>query len=220
MALSNTVRRDYTTSDADMLTNAQSKLASYQEDSAVFEDFDNQIFNALMEADWLAALNTAAQTLDDDSVLEQQTQLTAAIEAKMVECRAYFQKQVKYFIEKAFPNQPLVWNEFGYNDYDKIRVSAKDMVRFMRKLHIFMQKYQTQLLAANFPLPKIALAETLRIELDTILTTQEYFIASRPSLTQDRINKLNKVFGYMAQVCKVGKMLFDDDEVRYERYLL
>jgi hypothetical protein len=220
MALNNTVRRDYTTSDADMLTNARNKLASYREDSAIFEDFDNQIFNVPMEQDWLAALNIADQTLDDDSVLEQQTQLTAAIEAKMVECRAYFQKQVKYFIEKAFPNQPLVWNEFGYNDYDKVRVSAKDMVRFMRKLHIFMQKYQAQLLTANFPLPKIALAETLRIELDTILTTQEYFIASRPSLTQDRINKLNKVFGYMAQVCKVGKMLFDDDEVRYERYLL
>ena len=219
MPTNQTVRRDYTVSDAEMLANAKLKLQIYCDDAADFEAFDNIVFNPKMLTDWRAAIAIAEQTMDDDSVVEQQMQLTATIEAKMAACRSYFQKQVKYFIEKAFPQQPLVWNEFGYNDYDKVRVSAKDMVRFMRKLHIFMQKYQTELTAANFQADKIALAETLRIELDTILTTQEYFIASRPSLTQDRINKLNRVFGYMAQVCRVGKMLFDEDEVRYEKYL-
>lgn len=220
MANQTTVRRDYTISDAEMLNETKIKLQCYIDDRADFEDFDNQVFSLNYQQDWQTAISIAEQTIDDESVLDQQSQLTATIEDKMVACRAFFQKQVKYFIEKAFPTQPLIWNEFGYNDYDKARLSAKEMVRFMRKLHIFMQKYQNQLLAANFPTSKISLAETLRVELDTILTAQEYFIASRPTLTQERINKLNKVYSYTAQVCRVGKILYDDNPAKYQRYLI
>ena len=216
----NQVRRDYAIPDADMLADAKMKQAYFARDIADFEAFDNDVFNQAFSTSWLQAMATVEQTMDDEAVLEQQTQLTAAIESGLTDCRNFFQKQLKYFIEKAFPAQPVIWNEFGYNDYDKARLSARDMVRFMRKLHIIMLKYQTQLLAANFPPESVGSADTLRIALDTILTTQEFFIGSRPGITQDRVKKLNTVYSHTAQVCRVGKLLYDNTPDKYACYLI
>jgi hypothetical protein len=218
MARPKELLRTYGIADADMLELAKTKQGFMSEDKPKFTEFDND-FKDPYAANWLAAITECEQDLKDDSVVWQMTNLTQTVEAKMEQCRTAYQA-LKFFVEKAFPNNQPVWNEFGYAKYDSARKSQAQMIQFMQEVYSIATKYSAQLIEKNYTQAKIDALLTLKQELDTANNEQELFKGGRPTLTQARILNLNNVWKITVTVCRAGKIIFVDDKAKYARYTL
>ena len=218
MAKKDQVLRLYSITDPEMYEAAKAKRGFFLEDKADFIAFDGD-FADPFAADWLTLISDAEALPQDETIDDQLTQLTAAVEAEMVKCRDKFQ-DAKYFIEKTFPNNAPVWNEFGYNNYEAARKSQVRMIQFMKNFHSVATKYKIQLIAKGYAQPKIDEIETFRAALDAANQVQELFIGNLPVQTQTRHLKNNEVWNTMVQVCTAGKRIFKNDFAKYQRYLL
>jgi len=213
-----TVKRTFTIADQYMIEHSKVKRLLFIDDQAQFVGLDPDYANPY-EDDWATAIGLSETQPTDEIILDQVTQLTAAIDTQMTLCRNKFQ-DTKRFIEKAFPNNPGVWNEFGYNNYDAQRRSQTGMIEFMKLLHTTATKYSAQLIAANYLAPAIAEIATLRTALDNANNAQELFIAQRPLATQTRVNAHNHTWTYSVSVARAAKSIFRNDPARYNMYLL
>ncbi len=212
------VRRDYSLSDEVMIEDARTKRATYAEDIADFTAFDPD-FDAAYGTAFEAAIDTAEATDDDETVLDQQAQLTAAIETEMKNCSDKFQDS-KPFIIKAFPDDVGIQNEFGFNDYKKARDNQAVFTKFMLKFHKIATKYSAQLIAVNYTAPKIAEILTRYEALRDADIAQEVFIKNRPVKTQERISLMNAAWAIEKTICNAGKRIYKNNFAKYQRYLL
>jgi hypothetical protein len=210
--------RTYGIADADMLELAKTKQGFMNEDKQKFTEFDDD-FKDPYASNWITAITECEQDLKDVSVVSQMTNLTQAVEAKMEQCRNAYQA-LKFFVEKAFPNNKPVWNEFGYAKYEDARKSQAQMIQFMQEVYSIATKYSALLIEKNYAQAKIDALLTLKQELDTANNEQEIFKGGRPTLTQTRVTKLNSVWEITEKVCRAGKIIFVHDKAKYARYTL
>jgi len=218
MKTPNEVSRLYNIQDADMLQLVKMKHGFFKEDKSSFAAFDAD-FTGSFESAWLSEIEDADLAIQDVVVRDQQRQLTNTVEDLMDRNRSKFQV-AKYFIEKAFPDDKAVQDEFGFNDYLPARRGQSRMIRFMTAVHQVAVKYSGKLIAVGYTQQMIDEIETLKNDLDNADQSQELFKKDRPVITQDRIKKLNKAWETTVNVCRVGKIIFQSDFSRHEKYLL
>lgn len=218
MAKAEKITRNYSMPDADMLVFVQKILGQFKDDKADFENYDHDFAHSF-ESDWEAAITAAGKLPTDEAIVDQQEGLTKALEDKMDECRHKFQSS-KRFIEKAFPNNQPVWNEFGYDNYDSARQVQSKMIRFMENFHRVAENYKNELIASNYTQADIDEIKTLHDELHTANTKQEAAKGGRPVATQDRIITLNKPWDVTVDVSRAGKDIYHDNAAKHESYLL
>lgn len=188
------------------------------QDKADFITFDAD-FSDPFGTEWLAEIMLAQTMPDDETVLDQQKQLTELVEEKMGLCRNKFQGS-KYFIEKTFPGKKEIWNEFGYNDYEEARKSQVKMILFMEKFHTIAVKYAAKLIAKKYAQEKIDEIKNLGDELDAANLAQELFKGGRGVTSQDRQKQYNKIWEITTgTVCKAGKTIYTGNFAKYQRYL-
>lgn len=105
------IKRIYSGSDAGMLEKSKTIRGCFLEDKADFIAYDS-----LFSDPFISMLNQkvegAENIIQDNSIIDQQVQLTNAVNSAMEGCKNHFQT-MKRFIERAFPNNKAVWNEFG-----------------------------------------------------------------------------------------------------------
>ena len=147
------LKRDFNISDDEMLQNARTKSGTYTQDLADFTAFDAD-FDAPYGTAFDTTIDTAEATDDDETVTDQQVQLTNVVLDEMKQCREKFQDS-KFFIEKAFPTNVAVQNEFGFNDYNAAQKGQASFTKFMLKFHRIATKYSAELAAANYNAAKI-----------------------------------------------------------------
>lgn len=210
--------RIYYIADATMLELAKTKHGFFLEDKAKFVQFDAD-FQDPYAANYLAKISGGEQKPTDERVTDQLTDLTKTVVNKMEACRAAYQT-LKFFVEKAFPDNLPVQNEFGFDNYIKAQRSQARMILFMEEVYSVALKYKSDLLAKNYSQQQIDALLTLKQQLDTANTVQELAKGGRPTLTQDRIEKLNDVWTIMKNICKAGKIIFEKDAAKYNRYTL
>ena len=97
-----------------------------------FNGFDSQRFIAQFVADFSATITAAENVQDDETVVDQQSIKTQVVEDIMVQARKEFQ-ELKYFVQKTFPNNANLWNKFGFDDYNDVRANAVKMIPFLLK---------------------------------------------------------------------------------------
>ena len=114
------ITRLYKIIDPEMYEASKTKRGFFLEDKADFINFDAD-FADPFAAGWLTDISDAEAIPQDEVLDDQLTQLTKTVEEEMTNCRNKFQDS-KYFIEKTFPDNIPVWNEFGYNNYDDTRM--------------------------------------------------------------------------------------------------
>lgn len=204
-------------SQADMIVIARRFHHFATQDLADFNDFDTSI-NANYLANFDAAIITAENHPDDETVLDIQTGYTAALVAKEKDCRKAYQR-LKIFVEKSFPNNNSVQSEFGINDYGSIG-SIAELIKFMIKLVATTNKYSTTLMANAYPAADIANIRTLHDDLMTTMTAQEAYKNERLRLTKQRDELLMAVAEYVGYLGKIGKIIYEDNRPQYMRYLL
>lgn len=212
------VARNFHGEDSAMIGLANVIRTFFLEDIAFFVAF-NAVFIAPYADNWLAAITAAESFIRDSAVIDQQVQLTNAVKLAMKNCRSGYQ-QAKFSIEKAFPDNLAVWNEFGFNDYEKVKNRQHRLEEFMQQLYSTANKYKVKLIAVGYTQAMITGLNTLRVDLRTANTAQENFIRNRSVLTRDRIILLNTVYDTMEDVCRVGKLIFANDYAKYQRYVL
>ena len=218
MAKAEEVTRIYSGSDADMLQVSRVMQGLFTEDKTAFTEFDTA-FADPFAGNWMQQIETASNFSQDTIALGEQTELTKIVAEKMEECKKFFQS-MKYFVEKAFPGKKEIWAQFGYSDYEYARRGETKMVQFLGVLSKTALTYKDQLIEAGFTQEKIDQIAVLQSDLTQADYNQEIAKKGRPALTQERITNLNHCYGYMQKVSKAGKIIFDDDFVKYNQYLL
>ena len=214
------IKRLYTIADAYMLEYSKTLVAYFIEDQAAFEGEDTNFANPF-EVAYQDAIDLAEAEPTDEQRKDQLVQLTNNVETEMTNCRDVFQGAKRY-VRKAFPNNIAVWNEFGFDDYQKVDKSQALFITFMTRFHSTAVKYTAQLTApaVNFTAARIAEIETRRAALNTANNVQEKFKKDIPVFTQNRITLLNAVWAINTDVAGVGKALFKNDYAKYQHYLL
>lgn len=212
------VKRNYSISDPDMIQDARTKRETYSEDVADFTAYDPDFDDAYGIA-FEAAIDTAEATDDDETITDQQIQLTNAVTTEMNKCREKFQDS-KPFVVKAFPADVAIQNEFGFNDYKKAQDDQAVFTKFMLKFHKVATKYKVPLIAKNYTQLMIDAILTRYEALRDADIAQELFIKNRPVITQDRIQKMNAAWEIEKVICTAGKRVYKNNFAKYQRYLL
>lgn len=214
----NEVFRNYRVTDAEMLQTSGVFNTLFQQDSAEFIGFDAD-FDAPFAENWTTAISSAEEASQDVMLIDQLAGLTKTVDDNMEEARNFYQK-LKYYIEKAYPGNKPVQNEFGFNDYESARRSTPKFINFLTMLHAAGVKYTTELIAAGVTQEVIDQIITLRDALKDADQVQEVFKKNRPLETQTRVEKLNECWKFSKKVCKAGKIIFASDAAKYNQYLL
>jgi hypothetical protein len=210
--------RDFSISDNTMLQDGRINHAQFVLDQADFVALDDD-FKLPFETNWLAAIEDASKTLNDEQIVDVQTGLTAQVVACLEDCRAHFQG-AKYYVEKAFENKLWVLNEFGYDNYEDVRRVPEKMITFMDVFSATANKYKAELLAAKYTKAQIDAIATKRQALIEAKKQQELGKNSRYSATQNRILLLNMAWGFRTKVAKAAKVIYADNYAKYKIYLL
>ena len=131
MSRSEERKRAYTISDAEALELEKTIRGCFVQDQADFIAFGPN-FSSPFETDWLNEIIAAEGEATDNNILSQQSALTADVAKWMEESKRIFQI-TKFYIEKTFPKNTAIQNEFGCSDYEKSRKSQAKMVQFMNQ---------------------------------------------------------------------------------------
>ena len=210
--------RIFSVPDSDMLEAGTTMHNLFTGDKQAFANFDTDFADPFAE-NWMNILNTALETPVDDYVKNELGEYTAEVEKCMEACREGY-RELKYFYQKAFPEDRKTWNLFGYSVYEKKRNSETKMLEFLPVIKKAAAKYSAQLIQAGYSQEKIDNLETLRLNLFTANSDQEFYRENRPKETRERIVQLNKCYEFMQKVNKAAKIVFKDDFVKYEQYML
>jgi hypothetical protein len=213
-----TIKRLFTVSDLFMIEHSKISRVHFNDNLADFTAFDSDLDAAFYTA-WGTAIAASESQPTDEIVRDQLTQLTAAVDTAMANCRKKFQDS-KYFIDRAFPNNAGVQNEFGYNNYDTQRRSARELIDFMQFFHLAAVKYAVQLNAVNYDAANIAGIATLRTALNNAREAQKVFEDGRPLATQTRLQTHNDLWVITVQVSTAAKAIYSNDAARFNMFLL
>lgn len=214
----NEPQRNYGISDADMILEARIMHGLFLEDKAAFGNFDNLFADPFAE-NWLQVINNANDAIRDNFYEADLTEKTKIVQDFLSAAKSHFQK-VKYFVEKAFPDHKEIWNQFGFTDYDEARKSEVKMILFLGLVYNTAVQYKDNLLAAGLPEADIEKIKSIKTDLSNADLEQEKLKKKRPELTQERIVILNQCYDAMQKVSKAGKIIFNDNYVKYNQYLL
>lgn len=210
--------RIYKGPDAYMIEASRTMHSIFTEDLQIFTKFDNTFTENFATA-WLSKIENAAGVINDAQPLGEQAESTRLAELKMEEARRYY-KQVKYFIEKAFPGKHEIWTRFGINEYLKVRKSETRMIQFLLLLYKGMHHYKADLINAGLNEVVIEEANTLMEQLSSVNYNREITKKIRPALTLERIDALNACYEQMQIVARAAKIIFAGNYAKYKQYLL
>ncbi len=213
-------KRKFNISYANALEYSKDMRNLFVSDLADFTAFDADL-DAGFAAEWLAEILAAEGILTDETVVDEQTGLTNAVEMAMKKCRNCFQ-DVKYYTAKAFDNEEH-WpklNELGFDNYDKVRNSQAQLLLFMRNVHFVATKYADLLATVNFTAANLLEIKNVADALDTANQNQNRFIQERPGLTSIRVKAYNKFWDRVTLVARAAKRIYREDPDQFNKYLL
>jgi len=199
-------KRTFNGSDVYLISTSSVLQGLFEKDLAVFTAFDPSL-NATFAANWMAAINDCASRYTDFNIRANISGYVEESRMAMDQCREKFQ-DVKYFMKKAFPKQPAIHEEFGTKRYGMAQRTQGRMILFMDELHAVCEKYKTQLAAVGFLQPQIDEIVTLKNDLAAKNLAQESYKNGRPVLSAERVEKLNNLYSYAAQVCAAAQRIY------------
>ena len=214
------VSRIFSRPDEEVLQQSDLKLGSFNENKSLFVERFSQ-FGDPFAADWAAATATARSIPPDYVSVSNQSAETEALKALMEKGRNCFQTLLLY-TQLAFPGDGIMLNVMGQQQYFASHNSHL-------KLPVLLKSAYAQ---ASIPEIKQALMSKgmKEADIDDLLNiaesiinqeiVQKNAIKGRTLDANKRITALNLVWEKMSLVCQCAKLLFQDDAVRYNLFLL
>jgi hypothetical protein len=212
------VVRIYFMSDASMLEKAYFIYYCLVNDLVSFTGFAPKFVQAYVDG-MLALIQAALSAPQDSQVVDIQAQKTDVVNTDMELCRKLITK-LNFFLADACKENIYLINEFGREEYPEARNSQKGLIVYMQRVVAACNKHAAELIAAGFSQAQI---DELKDAADALLAAnndQEFYKGERRTLTQQRIEKMNAAWEVVLEVCKAGKIIFDDNPAKYKQYVL
>lgn len=209
--------RNYRGSDAYLLEQSAVLRTIFADEMATFSAFDSQL-NAAYLTDWLNKENAALAFTDDATLVGEMVGKTQVV-IDVARKGGILWREVKYFVDKAFPNSPAKMQQFGLGSYDLARRSQPTLITFLHQLNNVCIKHQAELEAAGMPTAKIEAVAALQSELQNANTDQEYFMKQRKVMSSERIDKMNAVYATVSKIIEAAQIIFNDDLARRGRFV-
>lgn len=204
--------------DAELLQHGETVSATMPEDLSHFITFDSTITEAYPTS-IQAAITEVKAIKSDQVVIDEMTELTQAANNALAACNQAY-RTISFFVRKAFSTNAAVQNQFGLNDIAKSRKNQAKMILFMEDLVRVANKYQESLISQGC---NPSVLETLPVLRDTLKqsnTQQEKFKKDRGLITQERVEKLNRLYKLLVPASEMAHIIFADDQARLARYAL
>ncbi len=211
-------RRLYRYKDAKAIEKLYYIHTCFMHDRTYFEAFHAK-FTELFGDELLAMIQAAQNAPQDDQLVDIMAQKTQLVNDIMANIQLAFYK-MRYFMEEAFKNKLHVLNEFGVNDYGRVRNSQSELQEFMATLVTASNKYAIELIAAGYSQDNIDKLQVLYDDLVAANNDQEYYKGERRALNQQRVNLINEAWKVVQDICRAGKIIFIDDYAKYKQYVL
>lgn len=184
---------------------------------------DLKAFDEELDEDYIirfeASITKAKAIPLDEIVMDMQAGKSAVVLATRKLCEDHF-ADIKYFVNKTFPKDTAIKNEFGFNDYEEVRTKPAMFVPFLNQLSITINKYSQQLRAKGMPEALLTVSATLARKLEKDARDHEVSMKERTLTTQDRRIAYNEVWNMMKQLCLAGKRVYKNNYAKYRRYIL
>ena len=204
--------------DAQMLEETQTILdlfVSYQAEFAVFD----ASLNAAFAADLQAKIDAGIDFPTDDTVQNEISELTDAVNQAWEACKAHFQ-DAKYFIEKAFPGNTARHKVFGFGDYTEMSRSQSKVLPFMDQFGDTAAEHGAALIAAGYTLEKIEEIPTLAAAFNEANRAQEMAKKVRLDLTQGRTITMKAVWTGIKTINIASKSVYRNNYARLQQFLM
>lgn len=205
-------------SDTKMFHSAQTIHDLLEDDLADFAAKDASFGPAFM-ANFQTEINNCTSTESDESYMDGVQGLTENMNEAWQACREYFQ-DMKYYIEKAFPNKPTIHHDFGYDNYREMSRLQDKVVPFMEHLESTAADHEAALIAAGMTAAQIGQIPLLKEAFRTADRAQEKALKDRQDITRLRIEQYNKLWAILQQVNKLSKAVYRGIYSKLQRYLL
>lgn len=154
-------------------------------------------------------IKAVRQIPSDQLIVDIQTEKTDAAENARKRTIELYRK-LRYYIEEAFPNKKLIWNQLGANDLNDSRYSEDKMIRFMLDLLQGINLHKESLLAVSCPQ---AFLDEIKEATDDLVeknNDKKMYMKNRRILTYNRIDKFNEIWEIIRSVYKAAQIVFED----------
>lgn len=196
-----------------MYDNFVAEKANFIANVPVFEDPFAENFQAIIR-------EAEALPLDNEIIAEAAI-YTEQLEITMEEARKAYMKLI-YYVKLAFPDSNAILDVFGHNKYEKERKSQTGMLNLLEQAHRKAEdsKYKNSLISNGFTQEMIDGLQTIYQNIREQNRMQEDALNERPLKTQQRVEKLNKVWEFMEKISEATKIIYMDNPTKQEQYLL
>lgn len=200
--------RDFNLGEDEMLeltAEHRTHFLTYKADF-VAEDAD---FADPFAADWLTSIEASEDVVDAETRDDQLTGKTADVLEQMALGKQVY-GEMKYFVNKAYPDNKPVQNEFGFNDYDGKSDKQPKMIRFLKKLYNTANSatYKPALLAASCTQPKIDDVKAIHDALFAANNSQNAFNHSSGVDTDARDTQYNETWAFSKKVNACAHIIY------------
>ena len=137
--------RYYHGTDANFIVTSGQTIELIQEEQAKFAAFSIHFTPENLQ-ELIDKYDQITSIPSDNVFIDIQAKATNEVKIEHDKSCKFFQHS-KFDIEMAFPNDKLVWNQFGFNDYAKARRSPRDMFMFLSDFDTMAVRYKDILMA-------------------------------------------------------------------------
>jgi len=210
--------RDFTISDGRLMEHGTSVASFLPEDLADFSAFDSTFAQTSVD-NLNQSIEDVREVKSDDVVVDEQTQYTDAVLAKMEQSNEAY-TTVAFFVRKVFDGDASVQNQFGMNDIGEARGNQLKMIQFMGSLAKTAARYKDQLVEGGINPEVIDTLPQLSRELEDANNRQEMFKKERGSITQQRVERLNKLYHMLRYVSNIARIIYADNPAQLNKYIM
>lgn len=214
------ITRNYHRSDEEVLQQSDVKLASFIENKSRFVDRFPQLADPFA-TEWADAITTARSIPPDYASLANQRSETDTLNALHDEGGNLYQTLILY-LRLAFPGDATVLRIFGQQQYDAARRSQFKLPKLLQTAFNEASKpvYKEALIAKGMKETEIDSLKTLADRILNQELVQGKAMNNRSLDASKRIVALNSVWDKMSLVCQCAKLVFQNDAIRYNLFLL
>lgn len=215
--MANEIKRLYRGSDAHMAASSRVTRTLMLDDLPAFTAFDSTIDSAFA-TEWLAKIVAADSVVRDDVVIDEVVETTEYVSGAMKRAKRKYH-QVKYFVQKAFPESVGIQGQFGLNDYMDVRRNTEEMVTFMTGMYDKCIQHKVILIAKGYSQARIDEILDIKQALIDTNNVQEATKKDRPKRTEDRIIILNDCYSVMALINAAAQLVYEDDYAKQNQFV-
>lgn len=212
------IKRIYNFSDAILLEFAEHMVDALYLDIDLFTKFDSK-FTPESVSDIRHSVDTVYSIKTDNVIRDELAELTQNVSVSLNDCNTCY-RGIMYFVEKAFPGNMPVHNQFGKNDIAKAKTNQFPMVMFMENMEKMVSKYRNELIKVGC---SESLIDSISEHKKTLLERnrlQESYKKERAVITQDRLVACNNLYKKLRPVSEMSKIIFANDPARLSKYSL